>query len=185
MKTYKALKKNIFSDDCFSLVPIRYADRIKIMNWRNEQIYHLRQSKVLTEDDQEKFFAEIIPPLFNQKQPDQILFSFLKHKKCIGYGGLVHLNWIDKNAEISFIMNTKLEKVNFQNYWKVFMNLIEEVAFADLKLNKISTYAYDLRPKLYPVLDELGFIKEAVLKNHCLLDSKYIDVIIHSKFKEY
>ena len=127
MKTYQALKKNIFSDDDFSLVPIRYTDRFKIMNWRNEQIYHLRQSKVLTEDDQEKFFAEIIPPLFNQKQPDQILFSFLKHKKCIGYGGLVHLNWIDKNAEISFIMNTVLEKENFYDIWTTYLYLIEKV----------------------------------------------------------
>ena len=185
MKTYLALKKNIFSIDDFSIIPIRYEDRFEIMKWRNEQVYHLRQDEPLTVKDQEKYFTEVIPPLFNQKQPDQILFSFLKDKKCIGYGGLVHLNWIDKNAEISFIMNTKLEKVNFQYYWKVFINLIEEVAFTDLKLNKISTYAYDLRPKLYPVLDELGFIKEAVLKNHCLFNSKYIDVIIHSKFKEY
>jgi hypothetical protein len=52
--------------------------------------------------------------LFEQQQPSQLLFSFLENDKCIGYGGLVHINWIDSNAEISFIMNTQLEKDRFQ-----------------------------------------------------------------------
>ena len=54
MKTYLALKKNIFSIDDFSIIPIRYEDRFEIMKWRNEQVYHLRQDEPLTVKDQEK-----------------------------------------------------------------------------------------------------------------------------------
>ena len=73
-------------------------------------MYHLRQDKPLTEEDQEAYFLNVVAKLFEQERPNQLLFSFLDGDKCIGYGGLVHINWIDKNAEISFIMNTSLEK---------------------------------------------------------------------------
>ena len=52
---------------------------------------------------------------------------------CIGYGSLIHINWIDKNAEISFIMDTALEENNFQTYWRNALTLIERLAFEYLK----------------------------------------------------
>jgi RimJ/RimL family protein N-acetyltransferase len=156
-------------------------DRYAIMKWRNEQIYHLRQHKSLTKEDQDKYFETIVANMFKKAQPGQILFSYLENDICIGYGGLVHINWIDKNAELSFIMNTELEKNKFQKHWEIFLNLIEQVAFADLKLHKISTYAFDLRPYLYNLLLESGLKEEARLKDHCYFEGKYIDVVIHSK----
>ena len=149
MNSYKILQNQIFSKEEFSLVPIRFEDRFDIMKWRNEQVYHLRQNKPLTEQDQENYFENVVAKLFDQDQPQQILFSFLENGKCIGYGGLVHINWIDKNAEISFIMETSLEKESFEKYWTIYLSLIEKVAFDDLGLHKIYTYAFDLRPKLY------------------------------------
>ena len=122
---YKCLSQNKFSNGEYKIVPLRFEDRIDIMKWRNDQMYHLRQDKPLTEKSQEDYFNGTVAVLFDQKKPNQILFSFLKKNKCIGYGGLVHINWIDKNAEISFIMNTDLEKMNFSSYWKIFLKLIE------------------------------------------------------------
>ncbi len=184
-KKYLCLNRQLFQFEKYKLIPIRYEDRFEIMKWRNEQIYHLRQNKPLTLEDQENYFNSIVNTLFDQERPSQILFSYLEDEVCIGYGGLVHINWTDKHAEISFIMNTDLEKDNFQKHWGIFLNLIEQVAFKDLKLHKISTYAFDLRPKLYPVLENLGFGKEAVLKQQCLFNSEYVDVVIHSKFIGY
>lgn len=182
MNSYAILNHQVFESENYKIIPIRYEDRFYIMKWRNEQMYHLRQNKILTLEDQENYFDTVVKTLFNQEKPSQILFSFIQDEVCIGYGGLVHINWLDKNAEISFLMNTDLEKDNFQKYWSVFLNLIERVAFEDLKLHKITTYAFDLRPKLYPVLENSGFNKEAVLKKHCFFNSEYIDVVIHSKF---
>ena len=76
-------------------------------------MYHLRQDKPLTEKSQEDYFIGPVARLFDQEKPNQILFSYLKNDKCIGYGGLVHINWIDMNAEISFIVATELEEDNF------------------------------------------------------------------------
>jgi RimJ/RimL family protein N-acetyltransferase len=182
MNIYKVLDKQVFESGSFKIVPVRLDDRIEIMKWRNEQIYHLRQNKPLTIEDQNYYFKHVVNNLFGQEYPNQILFSYLENEICIGYGGLVHINWIDKNAEISFIMNTSLEKDNFAKHWSHYLELIENVAFAELKLHKISTYAFDLRPHLYPVLEKCGYKKEAVLKNHCLFNGKYVDIIIHFKF---
>lgn len=184
MSSYKVLNKQVFSVGGFSIVPIRYEDRFNIMQWRNEQIYHLRQAKPLTEADQEAYFKLVVAKLFDQTMPGQILFSFLKEEKCIGYGGLVHINWVDKNAEISFIMDTQLEQNYFHNYWNTFLSLIEQVGFWDLGMHKLYTYAFDLRPHLYEALEKSGYKKEAVLPEHCLFHDKFIDVIIHSKSAE-
>jgi RimJ/RimL family protein N-acetyltransferase len=179
--SYKALLNSTITNGSFSIVPIRYEDRLDIMKWRNDQIYHLRQNSILTKEDQELYFKNVINPLKDELQPSQILFSFLKNNICIGYGGLVHINWVDKNAEISFIMDTQEEKNNFELNWTNFLSLLEIITFSDLKFHKFYTYAFDLRPYLYKVLENCDFTKEATLTKHHLHEGKFIDVIIHSK----
>jgi len=181
MRVYKALKKQEFKIGDYCLTPIRHEDRFEIMQWRNEQIYHLRQSEPLTRDKQEHYFNTNIASLFTQDKPSQILFSLLKGEQCIGYGGLVHINWIDKHAELSFIMETELEKEAFNFHWSKFLAIIEKVAFEELSLHKIYTYAFDLRPHLYDVLELNGYFKDAILKDHCFSQGDFKDVLIYSK----
>lgn len=183
MNTYKVLKKQVFDFENYSIVPIRYEDRFDIMKWRNEQIYHLRQNAPLTAEKQNIYFDTVVSKLFDADKPDQILFSYLENDLCIGYGGLVHINWIDNNAEISFVMNTDLEKKYFDTHWSIFLRLLKEVALNEVKLHKIYTYAFDLRPHLYKILEENGFIRDSVLKEHCFYNNEYKDVVIHSLFE--
>lgn len=180
---YICLKNQSYEHNEFSIVPIRFKDRFDIMKWRNEQVYHLRQNKPLTQEDQENYFTNVVNKLFNQDKPEQILFSFLQGDNCIGYGGLVHINWLDKNAEISFIMNTDLESTYFSEFWSIYLKLIEEIAFRDMKLHKLYVYAFDLRPHLYEMLLKNNYFLDARLKDHCYFKEKYIDVVIHSKTK--
>tara|TARA_B110000046_G_C12950405_1_gene379870 strand:+ start:177 stop:731 length:555 start_codon:yes stop_codon:yes gene_type:complete len=182
MNFYRALNNQIFKKGKYCIVPIRSDDRYDIMQWRNDQIYHLRQKELLSKESQDKYFLNVVKNLFDLSNPDQLLFSFLKEKKCVGYGGLVHINWEDEHAEVSFVMNTFLENDYFYKYWSEYLYLIEKVAFEDLKLNKIFVYAYDLRPKLYEVLTDYSYTKEAVLKRHHRFNNAYVDVLIFSKF---
>jgi RimJ/RimL family protein N-acetyltransferase len=154
------------------------------MKWRNEQIYHLRQDKPLTKETQDRYFGDIIPQLFCQEKPSHLLFSFLKHGKLIGYGGLVHINWGNKNAEISFIMDTELEKEEFEWNWSKFLSLIEELAFEQMAFVKLYVYAFDLRPHLYTTLQKNNYFLDARLKKHCLINGELKDVVIHSKLNE-
>jgi len=181
MTKYRILNKQEFSLGEYSIVPIRMEDRYRIMEWRNEQMYHLRQNEPLTEEKQDIYFESVISNLFDEDNPSQILFSYLKGDKCIGYGGLVHINWVDRNAEISFVMKTSLEKKFFEFHWSKFLNLVEDVAFNQLELHKIFTYAFDLRPRLYNALSVAGFNEDARLSEHCFFENKFIDVLIHTK----
>ena len=181
MREYKCLSKQKYSIKEYQIVPIRHEDRYDIMKWRNEQIYHLRQSKPLDKSSQDYYFNNVIAKLFEKEKPDQILFSYLENGKCIGYGGLVHINWIDKNAEVSFIMNTDLEHEYFHKHWKIFLLLIEELSFISISLHKIFVYAFDLRIKLYEVLESASSYEEARLKEHSYFNNNFIDVLIYSK----
>ncbi len=180
MPAYRCLNKQEFSRGAYSLVPLRYEDRFAIMRWRNQQIYHLRQSSPLTEEDQQHYFDQVVAGLFAQERPGQVLFSYLENGRCIGYGGLVHINWTDRHAEVSFVMETEREEKEFALHWTQYLELLREVAFSQLKLHKLFTYAFDLRPHLYPVLEACGFVREATLKEHCLFEGSYKDVVIHS-----
>lgn len=180
MPSYTCLHQQKHHIGNYSIVPLRYEDRFLIMRWRNEQIYHLRQAHPLTEEEQQRYFDNVVSELYDNPKPDQILFSYLEKGVCIGYGGLVHINWIDQNAEISFIMDTRLESEYFAEHWSNYLTMLKKVAFDDLGLHKIYTYAFDLRPHLYKVLEENGFVREATLKEHCFYNGDYKDVVIHS-----
>ena len=184
MRKYKCINNNIFNLGTNSLISIRDQDKFLILKWRNEQLYHLRQLKPLTESEQLDYFENVIEKLFDLDQPNQLLFSYLENGVCIGYGGLVHINWADKNAEISFIINTELEKDFFEFHWSQYLTLLQEIAFKNLRFHKIFTYAFDLRPHLYEVLLKNGFAEEAILKEHCFFEQKFIDVRIHSKINK-
>ena len=181
MNAYKILSQQRFETQNVALVPIRMEDRYVIMKWRNEQMYHLRQAEPLTIESQDAYFKNVVSTLFDKEKPNQVLFSLLENNVCVGYGGLVHINWIDKNAEVSFIMNTQLETERFEKYWSLYLELIEMVAFRDLQLHKMFTYAFDIRSHLYPVLEKCGFIREADLVQHCLFEGQFKSVVIHSK----
>ncbi len=180
-RKYKSINKQVFSVGNYSIVPIRNKDKYLILQWRNEQMYHLRQQELLTKKNQDTYFNNVVAKLFDQEKPEQLLFSYLYNDICIGYGGLVHTNWQEKTAELSFIMDTKLEDKSFEKQWLIFIHLIEKVAFNELNFDTIFTYAYDLRPHLYPVLEKADFVQQKVLPNKIIVDNQPIDVLIHQK----
>lgn len=184
---YLCLSRNIICEGDYSIKPVRYEDRNLIMKWRNNQIHILRQKNILTQEDQDKYFSEIVSKLFEVEKPDQLLFSFFYKNQLIAYGGLVKINWIDENAEISFLINdTHNNQIDlFREYWLNYLSMIELIAFQELSLKKIYTYAFDLRPYLYEILEEAEYNFEAKLTQHVKWgNNNFIDVIIHSKINK-
>lgn len=183
-RKYKCLETKGLSIDGFEIVPIRDQDKFEIMHWRNNQIDVLRQSEPLNENTQNLYFSTIVTALFEKENPEQLLFSFLNNGTLCGYGGLVHINWKDKNAEISFLMDSDVESNKFQLHWNIYLSLLFKIAFERLNFHKIYTYAFDLRPQLYDILLENGFKEEARLKEHYFHKATFIDVLIHSKINK-
>jgi RimJ/RimL family protein N-acetyltransferase len=182
LSNYKCLIKQRFNFEEFEILPIRFIDRYKIMKWRNEQLYHLRQEKLLTKKNQDFYFNSVIQKQFTEAKPDQILFSFLKNNKLIGYGGLVHIDWEKKNGEISFLMDTSLELFLFENLWTIFLKLIEQLAFDTLGFIKIFTFSFDVRPKLYEVLKKNGFLDSIDFQDRLTLSKHKINIKYSKEF---
>lgn len=181
---YKMLGDNIFQLGEYSLVPIRKEDMYQIMHWRNEQIEILRQKEPLTREMQDIYFENVVSKLFEEKNPGQLLFSFLVNDVLIGYGGLVHIDWESKHAEISFITDTNRSQDHsqFDKDWTAYLSILKNMVKKHLKFNKIYTYAYDIRPHLYPILTSAGFEEEARLKKHIFINNKFFDVVIHAYY---
>ena len=180
MRHYKCLHINLFSEGNFTLVPIRDEDRYDILNWRNEQIDILRQQTLLTKEQQDNYFKTTIAQLFEQEKPNQLLWSFLENGKLIGYGGLVHIDWQNKTAEISFLTETSRNqtKEQFISDWTNYLTLIKQVAKL-LQFNSIFTYAYDIRPNLYIALENSGFKETKRIPDFIEINHKLKDVVIH------
>ena len=182
MNSYKALNKQVYTFENFSIVPIRHKDKYEIMEWRNAQIKHLRQNSQLTIESQEEYFNKVINDLFNEQQPNQLLFSFLEMDVCIGYGGLVHMNWEDKRAEMSFLVNPVIAS-NYKIYetsFSYYIKLIKKVCFEDIKFNKLFTETYCNRLEHIEILEKNGFIIEGIMREHIIQDSEFQNSILHS-----
>lgn len=181
---YIALKKQVFELNDLKLVPIRFIDRYPIMNWRNDQIYHLRQSMILTKVEQDNYFNNQIKEAFSSDKPENILFSFLADGELLGYGGLVHIDWRSKNAEVSFLLKTSIKKnkKKYSFYFKNFIYLIKEVAFKELAFERIFSETYSIRKNQIQELEKVGFVFESVKENSVFIeqDNKFYDSVFHS-----
>ena len=185
MPAYRILSRNDYRHGRYRLLPIRPDDRVAIREWRNAQMDILRQAAPLTAEAQDRYFRDVIAPLFEAAQPAQLLFSLLLDEELIGYGGLVHIDWAAGRAEISFLLDTGCNAhiPTFQADFAAYLHLLRQVAFEDLPLQKINTEAYDVRPYLTEVLEAEGFAEEARLPRHVQVAGQLVDTVFHSCFR--
>ena len=186
IKKYSCLKNKKYKFKNYFLVPIREEDIQNIRKWRNKQIDILRQKEKISEKEQINYYEFVIKKSFNEKEPNCILFSFMLNDKCIGYGGLTNIDWSSKRAEISFIIDNNRNsnsEVYYQDFLS-FLNIITQLAFHELKLNRLFTETYDIRPLVLKILEKIGFELEGKLKQHVNIKGKYVDSLIHGYLRE-
>ena len=169
----------------YELTSIRMEDAETIMKWRNEQMSALRQSAPLTTSEQKNYFDNVVKPGLSQKQPDLILLRFTFENSLIGYGGLVHIDWENQRAEVSFLLETERGKDTFQygRDCSVFLNLLMRCAFDTLDLNKIYTYSYSHRSFHVNAVEASGFRRDGVLREDTKVDGEWVDAVIASCLK--
>lgn len=182
MKHYQCLKQTAFKDEAgYQLVTIRESDIEKIRLWRNEQMDVLRQQNKISSVEQKTYFEQVIWPTLQSRQPVQILFSFLYQDECIGYGGLTNLDWFSRRAEVSFLLDTRrLENASlYAKDYQHFLFLLCQVAFKELGMHRIYTETFSFRDAHIKVLEDFGFKREGVLREHIFKRSQWYDSIMH------
>lgn len=182
MKEYTCLNTKIFQDkEGYQILSIRLEDIEKIRQWRNTQVKILRQQTLITFDEQQAYFQQIIWPTFEYSQPSQILFSFLLNGECIGYGGLTHIDWISSRAEVSFLVdpNRTVNPSDYHTDYSHFLNLLCQAAFEDLHLHRLFAETFAFRQDHMKVLEDFGFKPEGILREHVYKQENWYDSFFH------
>jgi RimJ/RimL family protein N-acetyltransferase len=181
MLSYKCLKNQAIKYLEYSLFPIQKHDIQLIRNWRNDQISVLRQQKIISADDQEEYFKKNIWPQYASKNPTEILMGLYLNNALIGYGGLVHISWQDRRAEVSFLLDPKRMQ-DFSLYEKDFYNyliLIKKLSNKELKFNRIYSETYAFRKEHISILEKANFQKEGTMRDHIIHEGSPMDSVIH------
>ena len=156
---------------------LKIVDAEKIRKWRNNQLKILRQNKIIKKKDQIVYFKKNILI----KNPKVELFAIDYDQKLIGYGGLVNISNDSKIAEVSFLLNNKINH-NSNFYKKIFINFlifIKKYSFRNKKLRKLHTETYSFRKKHINILENCGFKLEGIMKKHVIKNKKIYDSLIH------
>jgi len=179
MFNYKLLKKRIISNN-FSIENLKKSEIEQIRKWRNSSIRYLRQNDKITKKEQTLYFKKNVHEQTKLKKPKQILFGFKKDDILIGYGGLVHISWANKNAELSFLLNPKFNGKTYKIFFNKYIDLVINLSFNRCRLKKIYTQTYSYRKINIELLKNNKFIKEGFLKNHIFKNGQFSDLIIQS-----
>lgn len=184
-RTYCCMPHQILEDGEYEVRVLQDEDIESIRCWRNAQMNILRQSSEISCAEQKKYYEKYIWPQMLELQPVNILLGFFKKKELIGYGGLVHIAWEHRRAEISFLLS--LSRINDARVYKEdftnFLGLIKRLAFNDLGLLRLYTETYDIRPTHIATLEANDFVREGVLRNHIFVEGKPCDSIFHGFLK--
>ena len=175
---YKVFGPKPLTQDRYSISSIQLEDAEEIRCWRNEQMSALRQSRVLSKEEQLAYFENVLKPELNQTHPKQVLVRFCLSGKLIGYGGIVHLDWENLRGEVSFLLATEeLQIRNLTVKSLIFFTLIKRLGFCELGLNKLTTEAYTHRAFHVQAIEDAGFCREGILRQHVKIEDQWVDAV--------
>ena len=149
--------------------------------WRNAQIDVLRQSRAITAEEQIAYFEQVVWPDKGSDQPSNILLGLFEKDRIIGYGGLVHIAWDYTRAEVSFLLATEIaanEEV-VSTLFAIWLRLMQRLAFDDLGLSRLTAETYAMRALHIRVLEEAGFQREGLLRDHVRVGGRPMNAVVH------
>lgn len=178
---YLVMPNPYLSDGVLDVRAVQPADIEAIRQWRNAQMDVLRQTAPISPEQQERYFAEHVWPQITSLEPSQVLVALERAGVLIGYGGLVHISWPNRRAEVSFLLTPELEKNTDEliALFSRFLDLMKQLAFEDLGLRRLCTETFEHRTRHVATLEASGFRCEGRLREHVLIDGKPTDSFAH------
>lgn len=152
-----------------------------IRQWRNAQMDVLRQREPISPEQQRRYFDTEVWPTLRMPHPPQLLLSFSHAGRPIGYGGLVHIAWPHRRAEVSFLLDPArtADPAAYAADFGAFLTLLKQLAFGPLGLQRLWTETYATRGHHIGVLEANGFAFEGRLRRHVILDGQPVDSLLH------
>lgn len=181
MKRYQCMLRPRLDRGPYAIEAVQPAHIEAIRLWRNAQHDVLRQAAPITAEQQALYYAGRIWPDMEQAYPENVLVGYSLEDCLIGYGGLVHIAWEHGRAEVSFLVDPALpgDAAGYRRHFSNFLALVKEMAFIDLRLRRLFTETYAIRDCHITVLEQSGFRREGVMREHVLAGGRPVDSIIH------
>ena len=181
-RPYVAMRNPELRRDNIRIRAVEPQDIEDIRLWRNSQMAVLRQSGQISRDAQVKYFNTHVWPEKNNAKPRQILVAIEKADILIGYGGLVYIDWIARKAEISFLLDSEIERQSdkYSRFFFTFLKLIQVLAFEDLRLNRLFTETFSNRIRHIDTLEAAGMKHEGTLREHVIVGGQKRDSLVHA-----
>lgn len=178
---YQVMPNPTLSDGVLGLRAVQPTDIEAIRQWRNAQMDVLRQTAPISPEQQVRYFAEHVWPQAASPEPSQILLALESAEGLIGYGGLVHISWPNRRAEVSFLLTPDREKKPeiLIALFSRFLGLMKQLAFDDLGLRRLCTETFAHRTRHIAALEASGFCCEGRLREHVLVDGNPTDSFAH------
>lgn len=185
-RSYKCLPRQSYTSGAYSISPVQDEDIELIRQWRNAQMDVLRQQEAISPLAQVVYYERHIWPGMAEAQPETILFSYFHGQQLIGYGGLVHIAWVHRRAELSFLLEPQraADRECYREDFSVFIGLMKELAFDGLQLNRLWTETYDLRPLHLAVLEANGMQPEGIMRQHIWVNGRAVNALIHGCLRD-
>lgn len=180
-RAYRCLAGSLPQQGHWRLRTLTDGDIESIRIWRNAQLSVLRQQALITSEAQRAYYERAIWPQTDMAQPDTILVAYERDGTLIGYGGLVHVAWRHRRAEISFLVDPAIaaNRDDYAESLTVFLDLVRSLAFENLGLARVFTETYAHRSHHIGVLEQAGMIREGIMRDHVLVDGAASDSILH------
>lgn len=165
----------------FTFRAVELIDIEQIRQWRNAQMTVLRQSHEISPAEQAQYFSTHVWPEKPKQQPSQVLLAIERGGALVGYGGLVHISWPDRRAEVSFLLDPVLEQCLDERsaVFRAFLTIVQPMAFEEFGLHRLFTETYAHREDHIATLEASGFQYEGRLRQHVVVGGSPMDALVH------
>ena len=157
------------------------SDLPKLKEYRNnfKTRKHTREFRLLGMINQKNWFKS----LFLENPPKNIMFGILNNKNSmIGVCGLTYIDWKNRNAEISIILDDSKQK--FEKEAIEVIGIILDYGFDELGLHRIWAEIFEIAPDRIRLFEKVNFINEGRLKEKLWRDRKWYDSFIFAKLSD-
>lgn len=158
-------------------------DLQQLKEWRNYEYFKRNFREYLDINDyrQNKWYENEV-----NNNSSTIMFSIVSliTDELLGCCGLTYINWINKNADFSFYYGKNLEYIDNEGLSLEAANILLDYGFNQLNLHKIWTEIYEFDQLKRDFLNNIGFSKDAEIRDNYYYDGKYWSSYIYSILKK-
>ena len=173
------LHHNIIIGATINFRKVTDADLKILASWRNTKGIreYNNQFMLLNMVQQKEWFKQI-----NAKDSDRIMFMVTNKKnKPIGVCGLIHIDKINRNADVAIILGE--QKLHGRGLGSEILSMLIDYGFNQLKLHRIGAEIFSYNNVSIKLFEKLAFKREVTLHEALWRNGKWWNIYVFSLLK--